>query len=80
MPVVIGVLAEQCLDPDATLDDIKLGPEAFGVRPVNRAVNKVATRDIGAIENVQDCLRPWHRFHLRPARMGKAGFGQSLVG
>ena len=39
------------LDPDTALDAIApLGTEKFVVRPVNRAVNKVATKHIAAIE------------------------------
>ena len=53
MPVVIED-PEKWLDPDTTLNDLSpLGPEAFEVRPVNRAVNKVATKDIAAIEAPQ---------------------------
>jgi putative SOS response-associated peptidase YedK len=53
MPVVIDD-PEKWLDPDSTLDDIKpLGPEDFEVRAVNRAVNKVGTKEIEAIEAPQ---------------------------
>jgi putative SOS response-associated peptidase YedK len=53
MPVVVDD-PQRWLDPDTTLDDITpLGPEAFVVRPVNRAVNKVGTKDIAAIEAEQ---------------------------
>lgn len=50
MPVVLDD-PQKWLDPEATLDDINpLGPGEFVVRPVNRAVNKVGTKDIAAIE------------------------------
>jgi putative SOS response-associated peptidase YedK len=52
MPVVLEDV-QRWLDPDTPLDGIApLGPEKFVVRPVNRAVNKVATKDIAAIEEV----------------------------
>ena len=50
MPVVLED-AQTWLDPDTPLDAVApLPPEEFVVRPVNRAVNKVATKDIAAIE------------------------------
>ena len=50
MPVVVDDPA-YWLDPDKTLDDVKpLGPEAFAVRPLSRAVNKVGEKDIEKIE------------------------------
>jgi putative SOS response-associated peptidase YedK len=53
MPVVIDD-PQKWLDPESKLDEIApLGPHAFQVRPVNRAVNKVATKDIDAIEAPQ---------------------------
>jgi putative SOS response-associated peptidase YedK len=52
MPVVLED-AQIWLDPDTSLDAIApLGPEEFVVRPVNRAVNKVAVKDIAVIEAV----------------------------
>jgi putative SOS response-associated peptidase YedK len=52
MPVVLED-AQMRLGPDTPLAAIApLGPEEFLVRPVNRAVNKVAVRDIAAIEAV----------------------------
>jgi putative SOS response-associated peptidase YedK len=53
MPVVIDD-PEKWLDTESKLDEIApLGPDAFQVRPVNRAVNKVATKAIDAIEAPQ---------------------------
>jgi putative SOS response-associated peptidase YedK len=50
MPVVLDD-PDKWLDPESTLDYIApLGPEKFEVRPMNRAVNKVATKDIKLIE------------------------------
>jgi putative SOS response-associated peptidase YedK len=50
MPVVLED-AGRWLDPDASLDEaVPLGPEAFEVRPVNRAVNKPSEKSIAAIE------------------------------
>jgi putative SOS response-associated peptidase YedK len=49
--VVSGVVP--WLNADTPLDAIApLPPEEFVVRPVNRAVNKVGTKDIAAIEAV----------------------------
>jgi putative SOS response-associated peptidase YedK len=54
MPVVVEE-PERWLDVDTPLSELKpLGPEAFSVRPVNRAVNKVSVKDIGAIEAPPD--------------------------
>jgi putative SOS response-associated peptidase YedK len=54
MPVVIDD-AEIWLDPDTTLDAIApLGPQAFTVRPVNRALNKPSVKDLEAIERTED--------------------------
>jgi putative SOS response-associated peptidase YedK len=53
MPVILDD-PEKWLDPDATLDDIApLGPKAFEVRPVNRAVNKPTEKNLDAIEAAQ---------------------------
>src|SRR5439155_15930534 len=50
MPVVLGDV-ERWLNLDTTLDDVdSLGPERFGVRAVNPAVNKVSEKNIDAIE------------------------------
>jgi putative SOS response-associated peptidase YedK len=50
MPVVLED-PEAWLDPGSALDDIiMLGPDRFRVRPVNPAVNKVAEKNIDAIE------------------------------
>jgi putative SOS response-associated peptidase YedK len=50
MPVVLAD-PERWLDLDSTLDDLRpLGPEAFMVRAVNPAVNKVSEKNIEAIE------------------------------
>jgi putative SOS response-associated peptidase YedK len=51
MPVVLDDV-DGWLDSDRPLDDMKpLGPEAFAVRPVNRAVNKPSEKDIENIES-----------------------------
>jgi putative SOS response-associated peptidase YedK len=51
MPVVLDDV-EEWLDSDKPLDDMRpLGPEAFAVRPVNSAVNKVSEKDIKKIES-----------------------------
>jgi putative SOS response-associated peptidase YedK len=50
MPVVLDDV-EPWLDLDTPLNDIApLAPDQFTVRPVNRAVNKVAEKDLEAIE------------------------------
>ena len=50
MPVAVDD-PEKWLDAQRSLYDVKpLGPDDFVVRPVNRAVNKVTTKDI-ATEN-----------------------------
>jgi len=52
MPVVLDD-AERWLDLDVDLDALNpLGPDRFAVRAVNPAVNKVAEKDIDAIERV----------------------------
>lgn len=53
MPVVL-TNPEEWLGPNTALDDLAaLGPDEFVVRPVNRAVNKVSTKDLAAIEAEQ---------------------------
>ena len=70
MPVVIDD-PERWLDPNTTLDDIApLGPEAFVVRPVNRAVNKVSEKDIDAIEAPQQQEKPKARSKAMIPRVG----------
>jgi putative SOS response-associated peptidase YedK len=51
MPVVLDDV-DLWLDSNQPLDDMKpVGPEAFVVRPVNRAVNKPSEKDIENIES-----------------------------
>jgi len=51
MPVVLDD-PRMWLDLDKTLDEVEpLGPARFGVRPVNRAVNKATQKDIEAIDS-----------------------------